>query len=72
MSNMSYCMFENTETDFSDCVEEIEVNTGAFARKLSRTERLALKRLITKARTLVQMDGEYGLLDELEEVKDKP
>ena len=45
MSNMSYCRFENTFSDFEDCVQELlDPSTG-----LSETEREFAEKLIMKS-----------------------
>jgi hypothetical protein len=50
MSNMSYCRFQNTSTDFDDCVEYIHDN-------LSDDENRARRRLVEQA---INMLNELG------------
>ncbi len=43
MSNMSYCMFENTSNDLRDCVGAMEEAYDMAELDLSRTELQAMK-----------------------------
>lgn len=63
MSNMSYCRFENTSNDMSDCldalreaVEEDEQTPSQFAAGLgSEHERRAYDRLVSMCRAFVEL-----------------
>lgn len=54
MSNMSYCQFENTLRDLSDCFDKLYEIQGDFSR-LSETEACCAKQLIEMCQSL----GEY-------------
>lgn len=41
MGNMSYCMFENTEGDLSDCVDRMQ--DGIDLEDMSDTEKRAMR-----------------------------
>jgi len=49
MSNMSYCRFENTSRDFSDCVDALEQIEFGNEEPLSRREHAAAIDLLVKA-----------------------
>ena len=59
MSNMSYCRFENTAVDLSDCLEHIEDDLEGYEFK-------ARKRLISLARRIADYDE-----DDFTEVKEE-
>jgi hypothetical protein len=61
MSNMSYCRFENTAGDLSDCLEALE-NEGLDT--LSRSEKLAAKQLIALCGRIVDWAEDEGALGE--------
>lgn len=50
MSNMKYCMFQNTESDFSDCIERMAEEE---VLELSREEKLAMDRLYHHCSTFI-------------------
>ena len=50
--NMSYCRFENTSNDLSDCVDNWELDEDA-----SDYEKDAKKRIIRLAREIIDMVG---------------
>lgn len=60
MSNMSYCRFHNTASDFDDCVEH-------FGDVLSDDEREARRRLL---RLALRMVADYADFAELEGLAD--
>lgn len=61
MSNMSYCRFENTNSDLEDCVEALEtmIRNKAKGDQLSRYELHAAKALAVRCLTVVDMLAEY-------------
>lgn len=50
MSNMSYCRFENTSRDLSDCYDNMDCDGLSYAEQLARW------RLI---RTCIKIAGDY-------------
>ena len=50
MANMSYCMFENTNNDFRDCLYELQEANSLADMRLSETETAALQALVVNAR----------------------
>jgi hypothetical protein len=57
---MSYCRFENTSDDLQDCLSAIY---NGETDDLSYEEQIGLKKILSIARTIVQMedDIEYSL-----------
>lgn len=53
MSNLSYCRFQNTVLDLSDCVDALEEIDGNLA-ELSRDEARAADRLIQLCRRVAE------------------
>jgi hypothetical protein len=60
MSNMSYCRFENTARDFADCAGKIEELIAGEGPKLSRSELLHARTLVSEALALVEQVAEYA------------
>lgn len=61
MANMSYCRFENTARDLSDCQEALEESDGDLS-ELSSSEKRAALRLLKRCR---EIENDFGhLLDE--------
>lgn len=63
MANMSYCRFENTDNDLSDCESAIEEMTESETpmreiEKLGDYERQALKRLIDRCKHIAELAEE--------------
>jgi hypothetical protein len=58
MSNMSHCRFENTLSDFRDCLEWLAENDPED--ELSVDELKAAKRLASKAKDYVEMAEDIG------------
>lgn len=63
MSNMDYCRFQNTLTDFRDCVNTVEaMQYDGF--DLSHEEKKSFAQMLEQAVTLIQMVGDaVGRLD---------
>lgn len=57
MSNMSYCRFENTLSDLSDCADALD-DIGGDLSNLSDTERKAAERLIDMCKQIADSYGE--------------
>ena len=57
MSNMSYCRFQNTSDDLSDCRDVMEGNSEHYQCRddLSDEEYVAFKRLVNICRYIVKM-----------------
>ena len=55
MSNMSYCRFENTSKDLSDCVYAIE---NGEHTDLSRYEKDGLERILSLCEEILEMKDE--------------
>lgn len=67
MSNMSYCRFQNTGSDFEDCIEAMEEAMWIGGMDLSEEEARAMdemyeqaQRFIEKYRRLKEIDDEDG------------
>ena len=54
MANMSYCMFENTNDDFRDCLYELQEASSLADMRLSETESAALQVLVVNAREFLE------------------
>ena len=54
MANMSYCMFENTNNDFRDCLYELQETNSLADMRLSETEAAALQALVVNAREFLE------------------
>ena len=54
MANMSYCMFENTNNDFRDCLYELQEANSLVGMRLSETESAALQALVVNAREFLE------------------
>ena len=72
MTNMSYCRFENTSSDLSDCFHELEkavedgVGMAEFRAKLSSNEeRRALERMRDQCQEFVDFFDEMAENDEV-------
>ena len=67
MSNMSYCRFQNTVTDFSDCVSHIRSIDPTDTSFNTTQERRSRARIIQMAADLLEElgieVGEYGQVD---------
>lgn len=63
MSNMSYCRFENTLSDFKDCLGAIEGLDGGEEPPLSRDEARAAVDLIMNAVNLALRVAEFAEKD---------
>lgn len=78
MANMSYCRFENTSIDLSDCVGAMECEYTLTDMKLSASEKLSLsymrelcERFIQEHDRLIAASEEYdGQPDEAQEWHD--
>jgi len=55
MSNMSYCRFENTNTDLADCIEALEGLRGGDQGALSDSELMKAKELVGRCAELIEM-----------------
>lgn len=55
MSNMSYCRFQNTASDLSDCHAALEELLTNGVGKLSRDELAAAKQLVALCGEVVQL-----------------
>jgi hypothetical protein len=71
---MSYCRFENTAHDFSDCLNAIDeafdmndIPINEFVAELSEDERRAYDRLVIMSKRLVAIEDERNYLDDLGE-----
>lgn len=71
MSNMSYCRFQNTRTDFSDCKDAIEGLVNGEEASLSHEELRAAKALAVEAFGFLQFicEGANLVWDRLDEEK---
>lgn len=64
MPNMSYCRFHNTYLDLNDCVNVVGealdngLTMSEFLRELSDDEQYYFKRMLTRARDLLQYNDE--------------
>ena len=54
MAIMSYCMFENTNDDFRDCLYELQEASSLADMRLSETESAALQALVANAREFLE------------------
>ncbi len=61
MANMSYCRFQNTVSDFADCLHALEDENF---ESLSKNERRAAKQLIDLARELIELEPEIEDFEE--------
>ncbi len=65
MANMSYCRFQNTLLDFTDCYNTIDeaimddVDFDTFCEELGADERLAFTRLVHKAKLFLELVNEF-------------
>lgn len=67
MSNMSYCRFQNTVRDLSECQDALETLFGG-EEPLSKEELDAAKRLVACCANIIQLVGDqYGLDIDLDE-----
>lgn len=67
MSNMSYCRFENTSRDLSDCVSALRDMSAEDMLELNEYETAGLKSILHNARHLAdRMDDGFfeGFFDE--------
>lgn len=55
MGNMSYCRFENTNSDLQDCVEALEGLRGGDQEALSESELMKAKALVLQCVELIEM-----------------
>lgn len=55
MSNMSYCRFQNTQSDLSDCRAALEELHDGDSRSLSESETAAAKRLANDCAAILSM-----------------
>lgn len=59
MTNMSYCRFENTSEDITDCIEALEENDwdleDMMDRASSEYEARAMKRFVRLCREVAEM-----------------
>lgn len=66
MSNMSYCKFQNTLTDFNDCLNTVrdavydDVSFEDFCEELGSDEMKALDQLYVRAKRFVEMVDELS------------
>jgi len=69
MSNMSYCMFENTSNDVSQLLSVLDeaVNYKNGQLKLSDRETIAFQALRTMCEEFISLSDEVVLVDEIEE-----
>ena len=69
MSNMSYCMFENTSNDVSQLLSVLDeaVNYKNGQLKLSDREIIAFQALRTMCEEFISLSDEVVLVDEIEE-----
>lgn len=58
MSNMSYCRFENTQSDLRDCRDALD--DGAVPESVSNDEARAMKRLIRLCREIADNYGDLA------------
>jgi hypothetical protein len=64
MSNMSYCRFQNTAKDLSDCQDALEeMVNDPDAATLSDDELRAAKELVETCFDIVRLVAEYGNVD---------
>lgn len=63
MSNMSYCRFQNTSLDLSDCKDALEEMISEGEGKLSREELRAAKRLIEHCINTISIVADYAGID---------
>lgn len=63
MANMSYCIFQNTNEDFGDCLENLNNISNA-----SFEEQKASRELYKKALEYIKRYEENSLLDKLEKI----
>lgn len=54
MGSMSYCVFENTSSDFERCLDKLEEMINTDSKPLSESEMRAAKRLASQALRMVQ------------------
>ena len=57
MSNMSYCMFQNTLSDLRQCAERLD-EIGDNFDELSKDEQRAAKRMISICRDIAEQYSE--------------
>lgn len=63
MANMSYCRFENTSSDFADCIRALREEG---ITDLSRSERQAAEHMVEQARKFIAL-MEEAAYDEVDE-----
>ena len=63
MSNMSYCRFQNTSKDLSDCRDALQEMSEGDGEPLGREELYAAGRLVQTAIEILQILGEAGPMD---------
>ena len=66
MTNMSYCRFENTNTDLGDCQIALEELLYEDSKPLSETEFKKARELIGTCADIVAMVLEYSGMDRQE------
>jgi len=84
MSNMSYCRFQNTASDFQDCLTNLRTLNPGDRSQNTRAEREARSQLIHLAYELLQeigadecssvweLDGFIAELDQEYEAEEEP
>tara|TARA_R110002167_G_scaffold184555_2_gene384984 strand:- start:63 stop:308 length:246 start_codon:yes stop_codon:yes gene_type:complete len=75
MANMSYCRFENTSSDLSDCLDAVEnINRVEDFEEMSDYEREALRDLLETCEAIAHISdrvGLVGLLDRADEISQR-
>lgn len=71
MSNMSYCRFENTVSDFYDCVGALQKEKKGLAKKLSKSEREAYKEMVELASEFLGLHQKFGMEEALDEIEEE-
>ena len=70
MSNMSYCMFENTSNDMRQCIRTINED-GVRVSELSITqEKIAYRNFLEQCVEIAEMLKEYESIDDFIELTD--
>lgn len=64
MSNMSYCRFQNTGSDFEDCIEAMEEAMWIGGMDLSEEEARAMDEMYEQAQRFIE---EYRRLKEIDD-----
>ena len=63
MSNMSYCMFRNTESDLTDCLSLLQQNDGVLS---SHQELESAENIMQICRELLEWEGNLDTEEEEE------